>query len=1158
MQTSRRLLNNAIFLSLLLIFIPSVSAAPKGQVTNPHTKKPDFCIVVEEEDQSPRNKKCKPLRVTNGSLTDNGSYFSLATGSSAEVNNLETITTNIAINEIPTGTAANTVVYKLLPDCNVAGSALAYEDSTQVWSCRAGLGGGSIDTTTVDDTTWSDAANSTNTWTFDLSGTNTSLIFGSALFTFSHGITLSAGNITQAAGTTLFMGGLLDATGAVDMDYGSADITDHTFISDGGTAIIDGGLTLDNDTVLGVDGSAIFNEQAGSVDFRIESANNTNMFFVDGSADCIGINQSDCSAHTLAVTGHVGITVTAGEDDTHGLEITSDAAGFGDHKALEIQYDTGNLSSGETATAILIDINEIDASGGDVVGLTILSTDGGADELIGIVIGAGIDPLRQSSGVFINATLATNNTNTTDVPDMRDGSTGTNTTIFASDNDFIIIGANTSFTQIQFVIETGFGNPGIQPVFAYSTTGTNQFTNFTPTDGTDGFKNAGAFVVAWGEDETPGFVADAVTTKFDIRVTRTANPAGSVSLFYAKSAATVPFTIDKLGNQTFLTYSFEGSTDDGNEHTLNVIDPQSDRLFIFPDDDIAAGDVLVGSDANDLAYVSIATDGTMLVGDGSGAPAAESGATLRTSIGVAIGSNVQAWDAELDTIAALTETNGNVMFVAGGVWTSDATPAIDCTDCTNVGGATAWDDIADPDNNGLTTITFDNAELSLFTGNNDAVADFFTIQNTDADHANNLYLLNLDYSADDGDVDADFIKFQDSGGIVMTIQQNGEIATDGGITAGGAIAGSNLSGTNTGDVTHALDLVSGNGITGGQDNVMVGADGDVTLNIELKDNAENGVGNTSSVSGLEFESAELTLLQGCANNEILKWIEASDDWQCKADDDSGGATAYDNIGDPTGAGEIVFADTETAKYSSASDGETFFTISLTAADLAADTEGLLISAVDDDDANYIPFEVRDDSASNNDLLFQINYLGEISKLSARKRISISATSGICRTTTGCTDPTQTETSTNKINYFPAVFADDADDYWQVGPIITPENWDGGTITFSYSWIADSDTTSGGVSIDGACVSIADDEALDSAFGTAVEVSDDWTAAGDYLASAESSAITCAGAGAGELMYFQLFRDVDDADDDLAGGTNDNFNLIAIYITFTIDQLSTED
>ena len=160
------------------------------------------------------------------------------------------------------------------------------------------------------------------------------------------------------------------------------------------------------------------------------------------------------------------------------------------------------------------------------------------------------------------------------------------------------------------------------------------------------------------------------------------------------------------------------------------------------------GGVLLGSGTPAFTAMAVLSDSEMIVGDGTTDPVAESGATLRTSIGVAIGSNVQAWDAELDTIAALTETNGAVMFVVAGAWTADATPAIDCTDCTGISAS-----------------------------------------------------------------------------------------------------------------THALDLVSGNGITGGQDNVMVGADGDVTLNIELKDNAENGVGTTSSVSGMEFESAELTLLQ---------------------------------------------------------------------------------------------------------------------------------------------------------------------------------------------------------------------------------------------------------------------------------------------------------
>lgn len=51
---------------------------------------------------------------------------------------------------------------------------------------------------------------------------------------------------------------------------------------------------------------------------------------------------------------------------------------------------------------------------------------------------------------------------------------------------------------------------------------------------------------------------------------------------------------------------------------------------------------------------------------------------------------IQAYDADLNTIAGLTATSGNVMFAAGSAWTSDATPAINCSDCTGTaGGLTA-------------------------------------------------------------------------------------------------------------------------------------------------------------------------------------------------------------------------------------------------------------------------------------------------------------------------------------------------------------------------------------------------------------------------------------------------------------------------------------
>ena len=65
--------------------------------------------------------------------------------------------------------------------------------------------------------------------------------------------------------------------------------------------------------------------------------------------------------------------------------------------------------------------------------------------------------------------------------------------------------------------------------------------------------------------------------------------------------------------------------------------------------------------------MAVLADGQMIVGDGTTDPVAESGATLRTSIGVAIGSDVQAFDADLSAIAGLTSAaNKGIQFTGSG------------------------------------------------------------------------------------------------------------------------------------------------------------------------------------------------------------------------------------------------------------------------------------------------------------------------------------------------------------------------------------------------------------------------------------------------------------------------------------------------------------
>ncbi len=261
------------------------------------------------------------------------------------------------------------------------------------------------------------------------------------------------------------------------------------------------------------------------------------------------------------------IRLIADGNDEDALELLVDAAGFGDIKALDIVYDTGAIVTGEDEAIILVDINEFDANGGEVFGLEVLATDGGADAIYAMKAGAVVGPLLQESGVFINPTTGTNDTESTDVPDMIDGSTGTNTTIFAADNDYIIIGNVATFTEIEFNIETPASNPGIKPTFEYSITGTHQFTTFSPVDGTNGFRNSG--VIAWDAADLIAHVADAVTTTFDIKITRTHAVAGNVSLFYAKTAATVVFKWDKDG-RIFSEGLVVGHTVQAADHLLEL------------------------------------------------------------------------------------------------------------------------------------------------------------------------------------------------------------------------------------------------------------------------------------------------------------------------------------------------------------------------------------------------------------------------------------------------------------------------------------------------------------------------------------------------------------------------------------------------------------
>lgn len=83
----------------------------------------------------------------------------------------------------------------------------------------------------------------------------------------------------------------------------------------------------------------------------------------------------------------------------------------------------------------------------------------------------------------------------------------------------------------------------------------------------------------------------------------------------------------------------------------------------------------IGSDvqAYDAQLADVAgltpTDNAVIIGNGTNF-VAESGATLKTSLGLTIGTDVQAYDADLTTIAGLTATSNNIIQSVSSAWAS--------------------------------------------------------------------------------------------------------------------------------------------------------------------------------------------------------------------------------------------------------------------------------------------------------------------------------------------------------------------------------------------------------------------------------------------------------------------------------------------------------
>jgi hypothetical protein len=156
---------------------------------------------------------------------------------------------------------------------------------------------------------------------------------------------------------------------------------------------------------------------------------------------------------------------------------------------------------------------------------------------------------------------------------------------------------------------------------------------------------------------------------------------------------------------------------------------------------------------------------------------------------------------------------------------------------------------------------------------------------------------------------------------------------------------------------------------------------------------------------------------------------------------------------------------------------------------------------------------------------------------------IPASAWIPRTTTGV-GVDSTETSTNKQNFDQLLFDAGTDEFAQA-LVVMPSNYNAGTVTARFYWTASSGSGAVVWGLQG--LAYSDDDALDTATGTAQTVTDTLLAANDMMISGATSAITIGGTpGANKAVQFQIYRDADAGGDTLAVDAR----LLGVEISYT--------
>jgi hypothetical protein len=318
--------------------------------------------------------------------------------------------------------------------------------------------------------------------------------------------------------------------------------TDDINITAGGVNFLD--LTEDTQN------EATFNEAGADIDFRIESANDTHMIFVDGANDAVSIGVStDAPSAVLEVEGDAAqakptLTINHAEDTNNAVNINADAITTA--KALRISADaltTGNAlyiddnsaNTGTRNTAMVIQNN---AAAIAATALTVQS-DGG---VTGVNLDKNYSSTAEASIVGINIDFDKTGASTTDNNMFGIQLDMDNTTATNGNNTMYGLYVTPTLTHA-----ANAGTPAVKGAVITATAGSNGTSTAT-----------GMELTATGADTNEGLIINCADGGRDLKIVSSADTGDYFQIQTTTAGATTITTVDDNAAAAHLTFNVDG------------------------------------------------------------------------------------------------------------------------------------------------------------------------------------------------------------------------------------------------------------------------------------------------------------------------------------------------------------------------------------------------------------------------------------------------------------------------------------------------------------------------------------------------------------------------------------------------------------------------